>query len=283
MIIGFLSKKWKERIRIGTLSIIIILGSIPFLIPLVWLISTSLKIPGQIFTYPPKWIPSPIAWRNYIDVFINMKFFGYFKNTLIITASSMIGMILSSSLIAYGFARIRFFGSRTLFLLLLSTVMLPPQVTMIPVYILFSKLNWVNTPLPLIVPAFFGYAFYVFLLKQFFHTIPTELEEAARIDGCSTFGIYWRIVMPLCKPALAAVAIFQFQAAWSDFMNPLIYLSSEEKKTLALGLQNFLSVHGGEWHLLMAASTLMVLPVIIVFFTAQRYFISGVVLSGIKG
>ncbi|MCD6384351.1 carbohydrate ABC transporter permease [Candidatus Sumerlaeota bacterium] len=279
----YLKKKWRERIKIGVILLILLIGAIPFLMPLVWLISTSLKTTDQIFTYPPKWIPKPVAWRNYIEIFSYMPFLSYFKNTMIITVTTLIGVILSSSLIAYGFARIKFFGSKVLFMVLLSTIMLPPQVTMIPLYILFSKLKWVDTLLPLTVPYFFGNAFFVFLLKQFFHTIPVELEDAARIDGCTTLGIYWRIAMPLCKPALAAVAIFQFQFAWSDFMGPLIYLSSEEKKTLALGLQNFLTIHGGEWHLLMAASTLMILPVILVFFTAQRYFIRGVILSGLKG
>jgi ABC-type glycerol-3-phosphate transport system permease component len=262
--------------------ILAIIGSL-FILPLLWMVSTSLKTNRQIFVFPPQWIPNPIIWRNYPDVFDYAPFLLYFKNTAIIEVACITGIFISCSLVAYGFARLNAPGKNFLFLLMLSTMMLPYQVWMIPLYILFTKIGWINTFYPLTIPAFFGSPLYIFLLRQFFMTIPHELEDAARIDGCSYFRIYWQIILPLTKPALATVMIFTFMGVWNDFLGPLLYLQSPDKYTLAVGLQVFLSQHGADWGLLMAASTMVVLPVIVIFFFTQKQFIQGIVLTGLKG
>jgi len=254
-----------------------------FILPLVWLISTSLKTNRQIYVYPPQWIPDPVIWLNYPAVFDYAPFLLYFRNTLIIVALCTLGVFLSCSLVAYGFARLNAPGKNFLFILMLSTMILPYQVTMIPLYILFSKIGWVDTFRPLTIPFFFGIPLYIFLLRQFFMTIPRELEDAARIDGCGYLRTYWQIVLPLAKPALAVVMLFTTIGAWNDFLAPLIYLQSPDMYTLALGLQIFLTQYGGDWSLLMAASTIVVLPIIFVFFFAQKQFIQGIVLTGLKG
>jgi multiple sugar transport system permease protein len=207
----------------------------------------------------------------------------YAKNTVIITGMSVIGVLLSSPLVAYGLARIDWKGRDVLFLLIVSTMMVPYQVTMIPVYLLFNSLGWINTYLPLTVPSYFGNAFFIFLLRQFFMTIPRELSDAARIDGCSELTIYARIILPLAKPSLAVVALFQFIWVWNDFLGPLIYLKDQTSYTLSLGLQQFQSGYQTEWALLMAAASMMTLPIIILFFLTQRTFIQGITLTGIKG
>lgn len=254
-----------------------------FVLPLFWMVSTSLKANRQIFIFPPQWIPNPLIWRNYPDVFDYAPFFLYFKNTAIIEVACITGIFVSCSLVAYGFARLNAPGKNFLFILMLSTMMLPYQVWMIPLYVLFTRIGWVNTFYPLTIPAFFGSPLYIFLLRQFFMTIPKELEDAARIDGCSYFRIYWQIILPLTKPALATVVIFTFMGVWNDFLGPLLYLQDPEKYTLAIGLQVFLTQHGADWGLLMAASTMVVLPVIIIFFFTQKQFIQGIVLTGLKG
>ena len=254
------------------------------ILPFLWIISTSLKGNEQIFVIPPKWIPETFHWENYIDVFKKMPFLIYLKNTVFITGLTIVGVVFSSSLVAYAFACLRWPGRDGLFIFILATMMLPMQVTMIPLFVLFKEFGWLNTFKPLIVPAFFGGgAFNIFLLRQFFLTIPRELFDAARIDGCSEFRIYWSIVLPLAKPALATVAILTFMASWNDFFGPLIYLSDKLKGTLALGLAMFVGQHQTEWGMLMAASVLMMLPIIVIFFFFQKYFIKGFVMSGIKG
>jgi ABC-type glycerol-3-phosphate transport system permease component len=251
------------------------------------LVSTSLKEPGQVFRFPPEWIPHPIRWQNYPDAMTAMPFGRYVANTLFITASNMVGVLLSSSLAAYSFARLRFPGREAIFWMLLSTLMLPQAVILIPRYIEFQKLDWIDTWRPLIVPNFFaaglGGVFYIFLLRQFFRSIPRELSDAARVDGASEFRIYWQIIMPLSRPALAVVLIFTFLDNWNNYLEPLIFLSSPNKFTVALGLASFRGLFSTDWHLLMAASTVMILPVVALFFLLQRYFVRGVVLSGIKG
>jgi len=266
-----------------TRHIILIMVGIFFVLPLVWMVSTSLKSNRQIFIFPPQWIPNPVIWRNYPDVFDYAPFLLYFKNTMIIEVACILGTLLSSSLVAYGFSRLNAPGKDFLFILMLSTMMLPYQVWMIPLYVLFTKIGWVNTFYPLTIPAFFGNALYIFLLRQFFLTIPKELEDAARLDGCSYFRIYWQIMLPLTKPALATVVIFTFMGVWNDFLGPLLYLQDPEKYTLAIGLQVFLTQHGADWGLLMAASTMIVIPVIVTFFFTQKQFIQGIVLTGLKG
>lgn len=254
-----------------------------FILPLFWMVSTSLKSNRQIFVFPPQWIPNPVIWRNYPDVFDYAPFLLYFRNTAIIEAVCIVGTLLSCSLVAYGFARLNAPGKNFLFILMLSTMMLPYQVWMIPLYVFFTKVGWIDTFYPLTIPAFFGNALYIFLLRQFFMTIPKELEDAARIDGCSYLRIYWQIILPLTRPALATVAIFTFMGVWNDFLGPLLYLQDPNKYTLAIGLQVFLSQHGADWGLLMAASTMVVLPVIVIFFFTQKQFIQGIVLTGLKG
>jgi multiple sugar transport system permease protein len=262
----------------------LVLVSLVLVLPFLWILSTSLKGDEDIFTTPPRWIPTDIRWENYSDVFDRMPFLIYFRNSVFVTVMTIIGVVLSSSLVAYAFACLRWPGRNALFIFILATMMLPMQVTMIPLFVLFKELGWLNTYKPLIVPAFFGGgAFNIFLLRQFFLTIPRELFEAARIDGCSEFRIYWRIVLPLAKPALATVAILTFMFSWNDFLGPLIYLSDQLKGTLALGLAMFVGQHQTEWGMLMAASVIMMVPMILIFFFFQRYFIRGFVMSGIKG
>jgi len=266
---------------------LVLAGLVVLMIPFGWMISTSLKTLQQAFAFPPTWIPSPIRWRNYPDSWNYMPFTLYLRNTVIITASSMLGQVTSASLVAYAFARMRAPGRDLLFMLVLSTMMLPAQVTMIPRFILFKYLGWFNTFKPLIVPFYFGGGpFAIFLLRQFYMTLPLELDDAATIDGCSRFGIFWRIILPLSKPALGTIAIFAFFWRWNDFMNPLIYLRSQHLRTLALGLTYFRDETGQTmipWNLLMAVSLLIALPCLLVFFFFQRVFVQGIALTGIKG
>ncbi|MGH2533009.1 MAG: carbohydrate ABC transporter permease [Thermomicrobiales bacterium] len=263
--------------------VILCAGAIIMLLPIFWLISTSLKAPGQIFRFPPEWMPNPVQWQNYPDALTAMPFGRYVLNTLVITLANVVGVLLSSSLAAYGFARLRFPGRDALFVLVLSSLMLPQTVILIPRYIEFRELGWIDTWLPLIVPNFFGSAYFIFLLRQFFRTIPRDLSDAARVDGASELRIFWQIILPLSRPALAVVAIFTFLFNWNDFLEPLIYISSPDKFTVALGLASFRGLFATQWHLLMAASTVMILPVVVLFFVLQRYFVRGVVLTGIKG
>jgi multiple sugar transport system permease protein len=253
-------------------------------LPFVWLLSTSLKLEGTEFTFPPQWLPSPIAWGNYPAALQTVPYLDYARNTVIITVAATLGALITASMSAFAFARIRFPGRNVLFLLLISTLMLPDAVTLVPKYILFSKLHWINTYLPLTVPAWFGGgAFNVFLLRQFFMTIPYDLDEAARMDGGGNWRIYWSVLLPLSKPALTAVAIFSVIYNWNDFLNPLIYLNQQQYFTLALGLQFFQSEYATQWTLMMAASVMMIAPIIVLFFLAQRVFIEGIQLTGIAG
>jgi ABC-type glycerol-3-phosphate transport system permease component len=262
---------------------LILFGAV-FIVPFLWILSTSLKGNEQIFTIPPQWIPKELHWENYAKIFDRMPFLVYLKNSLFVTALTMIGVVGSSSLVAYAFAALRWPGRNTLFYILLATMMLPMQVTMIPIFVIFKEIGWLNTYKPLIVPAFFGGgAFNIFLLRQFFLGVPRDVADAARIDGCSEFRIYWNIMLPLAKPALATVSIMTFMFSWNDFLGPLIYLSDKMKGTLALGLSMFVGQYTTEWAPLMAASILMMLPMIVLFFAFQKYFIQGFMMSGIKG
>ena len=273
-----------RRLETLLVYIVIIAGAAAFLFPFYWLVITSVKPDAELFLWPPTLIPHDVEWYHYRDALEAVPILRYMGNSVYLTVLNIIGVVLSCSLVAYGFARYDVPGSRVLFFLLIATMMLPVYVTMIPLFLVFRQLDWVNTFKPLWVPAFFGNAFYIFLLRQFFKGIPTDLFDAARIDGCSEFGQYWRIMLPLTKPALTTVAIFQFQHTWNDFLFPLIYINSQDKKTIALGLQDFYKTQTDvSWQQLMATSTMMVLPVIIVFFLLQRYFIEGIALTGIKG
>lgn len=258
--------------------------AVVFGLPFVWMVSTSLKLPAQVFAMPPQLVPAPVAWGNYASALTTFPFLRYLWNTIVVVAGVLAGTLLTSSLCAYGFARVRWPGRDAWFFVLLSTLMLPGTVTLIPTFLVFRALHWVNTFLPLIVPSFFGGgAFNIFLLRQYMLTLPAELDDAARIDGCSELGIYWRVVLPLTGPALAAVATFSFVYAWNEFLTPLIYLNDASKYTLAIGLSIFQGQHGADWSLLMAAAVVMTAPTVALFFAAQRYFIQGIALTGMKG
>ncbi|HOQ28078.1 MAG TPA: carbohydrate ABC transporter permease, partial [Armatimonadota bacterium] len=264
--------------------VLLCLGSAIFSIPFIWTVSTALKTKEQVFAVPPVWIPNPVQWENFRRAWTELPFPTFVFNTVLITLISVVGQVTSASLVAYGFARFRFKGRTFLFYLLLSTMMLPAQVTMIPVFLIWRALGLIDTFAPMTVPAFFGGgAFTIFLLRQFFMTVPRELDEAAMIDGCSYFGIWWRILLPLSRPALVTVTLFSFLAHWDDFMGPLIYLNSMEKYTVSIGLRMFQDMFGTELELLMAASLIHILPTIVLFFIGQRYFIKGIALTGLKG
>lgn len=282
---GMLSRiNWPKMIRLFLRYSVLIGLSLIFLLPFLWMLSTSLKGYDNIFSLPLKWVPETIHWENYLNVFKAMPFLTYLNNSIFVTGLAIIGTVLSSSLVAYAFAVLRWPGRNTLFIIVIATMMLPAQVTMIPLFVVFKELGWLNTYNPLIIPAFFGGgAFNIFLLRQFFLSIPRDLFDAARIDGCSEFRIYWNIVLPLAKPALATVAILSFLLYWNDFLGPLIYLSDKLKGTLALGVVSFVGQHQSEWALLMVATILMMLPIIILFFLFQRYFIRGLMMGSVKG
>ncbi len=255
-----------------------------FILPWIWMISTSLKNPSELTIWPPVWIPNPIRWDNYLQAFREAGFARYFINTLTIAVPSVIGAVASNSLIAYGFARVQWPGRNVVFALVLATLMLPGFVTFIPLYIVFRQLNWIDTYLPLIVPAFLGNAFFIFLLRQFFMQLPEELSDAARIDGANEWRIFWSILLPLARPALAVVALFQFIGSWNDYFGPLIYISDKSKYTVSLGIANMQSSYGfSNFAWIMAATCMSVLPIIVLFFFAQRTFIEGITLTGLKG
>jgi len=277
------SKVWRKRIATAAVYVVLIALSISFLAPFALMVSTSLKTEDRIFTEHIEWIPNPIRWQNYTEALQSFPFLLYLRNTLFVCALVVVGTVISSALPAYGFARLRWKGRDVMFLIMLATIMLPAQVTMLPVFVMFRTIGWTGTYLPLVVPPFFGSAFAIFLLRQFFLTIPQELSDAARIDGCSEWRIFWQIIVPLSVPALATVALFAFIGAWTDFINPLVYLTDENTYTLAVGLQTFVGRHSSEWNLLMAAATVVTLPLMVVFFFTQRLFIGGITLTGIKG
>jgi multiple sugar transport system permease protein len=254
------------------------------LFPFLWLVRSSLMSTAQIFTFPPEWIPEPFFWSNYSEALTIVPFALYFANTMIIEGSVVIGVLLTSAMAGYSFARLRWPGRNLMFGLLLSSLMLPYAVTLIPTFMFWKQLGAINTFLPLAVPAWFGGgAFNIFLLRQFFLTIPKDLDEAAYMDGAKPLTVFIKIVLPLSKPALIVVGIFTFIGVWNDFLGPLIYLSDDSKFTLAIGLASFNGLYNAQWGYLMAASTAIVAPIILLFFIAQRYFIEGTTLTGIKG
>jgi ABC-type glycerol-3-phosphate transport system permease component len=265
--------------------LILTLVAVVFVIPFLWLIITSLKQAAQVFSDPPIWIPSPIVWNNYLEALTTpaFPFLHLLANTIFYSVVSTIGVIISSSIVAYSFARMQFRGRDALFAITLATMMVPGVVTLIPTYILFRWLGWTGSYAPLIVPAFFGSAFNIFLLRQFMMTIPWDLTDAATVDGADDFIILWQIIIPLVKPALLVIAIFNIMYTWNDFMGPLIYLTDSKQYPLVMGLYAFQTRFGIKWHLLMAASLATTLPLIILFFIAQRYFIEGITLTGLKG
>ncbi len=259
-----------------------LVGAVLFLLPLFWMIVTSLKPVTEVAVFPPTVLPQVWKWSNYAEAFRAIPFARYFVNSSIIAVGSTVGAVVSNFLIAYGFSRIQWRGRDTVFMIVLATIFIPFPVTMIPLVVVFSKLHWINTYLPLIVPSFFGNAFFIFLLRQFLMQLPMELSEAARIDGASELQVMRQIILPLAKPALTVVAIFSFINAWNDFLGPLLYLQDERLYTLAIGLQAFRSTHDVQITLLMAASTLAVLPIIVLFLIFQRSFIDGITTGTLK-
>lgn len=281
-----LQRIWANPMALVTrilLYLAVLSGAVSFILPFAWTVRTSIMPPWQVYTIPPEWIPKEFHFENYLKPFQWYPFLTYFKNSFLIAGLNIVGTIMSSSLVAYAFARLRFPEKRWLFLVILSTMMLPYHTTLIPQYLIFSRLGWINTFLPLTVPQFFGVPYYIFLLRQFFMTISPELDDAAKIDGCSLMGIFFRILLPLSRPALGIVAIQTFTSAWNSFMSPLVYLHDANKYTVALSLRLFSGRTVIEMEPLMAATTMAVLPLIVLFFFAQRYFVQGIVITGIKG
>jgi multiple sugar transport system permease protein len=285
------SAKIQKNMRLSLVYLIVILMAIAFSLPFLWAVSSSLKEPNKIYLDPPQWIPNPAVFRNYIDAMRVAPFMLYFRNTLFITIFAGLGRVFVSTLVAYGFARFRFPGRNILFSMLLATMMIPRQVLLVPQYLLFNSLGWVNSFKPLIIPAYLGMtAFMIFLGRQFLMSLPIELDEAAEIDGCSPFAVFYRILLPLCKPFLATAAILSFQWDWNAFLGPLVYLQSENKYTLALGLRYLQSLSGGPDmaglpmdHLIMAASVTVLMPIVVIFLLFQKYFVRGITMSGLKG
>lgn len=263
--------------------LVLTVAAIAISIPLVWMISTALKTPKQIFTWPIEWLPNPVVWENFPNALYSRPFGQWTLNSAIVASLSVIGHCLSATIVAYSFARLRWRGRNTVFLIMLATLMLPEEVTLVPQFLIFRDLGWVNTLLPLWVPPFFGGAFNIFVMRQFMITLPRELDDAARLDGCNYLGILTRIIVPQVLPALGFIAINTFRSRWNDFFRPLIYLNDPDLFTLALGLRSFRDEFSVEWSLLMAASLVAMLPVIVLFFFAQRYFIQGIVFTGVKG
>jgi multiple sugar transport system permease protein len=272
-----------KRLRTAFYHTLLIVICLIMLLPLLWMASSSLKNNNEIFVYPPRLIPSHPIWHNYPAALQYIDFWRYFANSSIVAFFTVVGTLFSCTLAAYAFGRLQWKGRNVCFALCMATLMLPFQVQMIPLYIIFFHLHWIGTFLPLTVPPFFGNALYIFLLRQFLLTIPRELSDAASIDGAGPFGTFWWIILPLVKPALAVVALFSFLDAWQDFLAPLIYLDNPATFTLSLGLQLYYSIHQTAWAYLMCAAVVFTLPTIAVFFVAQRRFIQGITLTGVKG
>jgi multiple sugar transport system permease protein len=265
------------------LYVLLIIISACFIVPFFWLLSCSFKQPSELFEVPVRWMPRTIQFENYIRMFTYFPFLRYLRNTLTIVFFNIVGSILSGSVIAYGFACLNWKGRDKVFVIVLITMILPFQVVMVPLFILFQKIGWIGTFLPLTVTCFFGNPFYIFLMRQFFLSLPKELNQAARIDGANEFRIFAQIAIPLSQPVLATVAIFAFLRTWNDFIGPLIFLASDRLYTLSIGAQMIRSNLQPNWELLMPLGVVMVLPVLVIFFLMQKYFIQGIAMSGIKG
>ncbi|OXS58919.1 hypothetical protein B1A99_13250 [Cohnella sp. CIP 111063] len=274
-----------NRVKAKSLLIhaVMIVCCILFIFPFLWMALTSFKTPQEIFQWPPRMFPKEWSFSNYQEVLTAVPLLRMLLNSLFVAVAVTAGTLVFSSLAAYSFARLRFKGKDLLFSMYLGTMMVPLMVTLIPTFVIMRKLGMVDTYYALIVPGFFGNAFGTFLLRQFFMTIPRQLDEAARIDGCGYFGIYSRILLPLMKPALASLFIFTFMGVWNDFLWPLVVIQTESVKTITLGLASFQGLYTTKYHLLMAAAMISVLPVVVAYISSQRYFIEGITLTGLKG
>jgi multiple sugar transport system permease protein len=269
------------EIAISTLILAVL--ALVFIVPFVWMTLSSLKVPAELFVVPMQWLPKKAQWHNYVRIFNEFPFLQDFRNTMVLVVFNVIGAVLSNTLIAYGFAKIEWKGREALFLVVLATLILPFQVVMIPLFILFHQFHWIGTLLPLIVPAFFGNAFFIFLLRQFYMSIPNELSYAAKMDGAGDFLIYRRVILPLSTPAITTVIIFSFLKTWNDFIGPLIFLSDNKLYTLSLGAQQIMHNLDPKWDMLLTLGVMMTFPVLVVFFVLQKYFIQGIAMTGIKG
>ncbi|HZQ99595.1 MAG TPA: carbohydrate ABC transporter permease [Chloroflexota bacterium] len=268
----------------GALQLFMTLCAAVLLLPLYWMVTTSLKAVGKEWLMPPQWIPNPVVWSNYPDALTALPFNYFFRNTVLIVVLATAGTVLTSTMAGFAFARLRFPARGFLFTLVLATMMLPNVVTLIPTFLLFKQLGWLNTLLPLIVPYWLGgTAFSIFLSRQFFLAVPYELDEAARVDGASNYRIYAAIMLPLSPPLIGALAIFSVLHHWNEFLGPLIYVNRMELRTLALGLRSFQGSFASNYALMMAAATVTVLPVVALFFAAQRFFMRGVLMTGLAG
>ena len=276
----------KEIMKKISSYLLLIAGSLTMVGPFMWMLTTSLKDAGAVFSFQKnwweEWIPMSFVWQNYVKAWHVVPFAKFYLNSLFVTAAVTFGQVVTSAMAAYAFARLHFPGRERIFFGYLATMMVPGAVTMIPVFILLKNLGWVDTYKALILPGIFT-AYGTFMLRQFFLTLPRELEDAAKIDGCSYYGIFWRIILPLSKPALATLTTFTFMGSWMNFMWPLIVINTESKFTLPVGLAYFQSLHHTDWTLLMAASVMMILPILILFIFNQRFFVEGIKLTGIKG
>lgn len=280
-----ISKKTKRRLKtIGIHAFLMAVGLL-FIFPFLWMLSTALKTNLELIEIPPKIWPDVPQWGNFKESITRIPFWLYLKNSLIVTGLTILGALFSSTVTAYAFAKLEWPGRDVWFIIMLATTMIPLQIIIIPMFIMFSKFGWNNTPLPLVLPAFFGggQAFHIFLVRQFFKGVPKELTECAIVDGANHFYIFWKIMLPLSRPAVITVGLFTFMASWNDFFGPLIFLTDPEKFTLALGLRAFQSQYGGQHNLMMAASLIVMAPTLIMFLVSQRYFIEGIKFSGIKG
>jgi multiple sugar transport system permease protein len=278
------SRTWSRRLNNLLVFLALVgLGVLMVIIPIGWMVITALKEPQQIFAWPPVYWPDPIRWQNFSDVMTQIPFLRYAGNSLLIASLNIIGRLLSCTLVAYSFARLRFPGRNLLFMLLLSTLMIPGQVTLLPQFVLFNWLGWVGSYLPLIVPSFFGNAFFIFLMRQYILTIPRDLDEAARIDGASTWGVFRRIILPLCIPPMIVIAVLTFLWTWNEFLDPLIYISDYDAYTIQLGLNMLKGRYNIQWNLIMAGSLIGVVPPLLLYFVSQKHLIGGIASVGIKG
>jgi ABC-type glycerol-3-phosphate transport system permease component len=279
------AKLFKNTGKSALLHLGLIAIGILFFFPFLWMLSTALKTPQELIVMPPKVLPETPQWSNFIDAVTTIPFMLYLKNSLVVVVLTILGALFSSTITAYSFAKLRWPGREIWFTLMLATMMIPMQVILIPMFIMYSNFGWLDSYLPLILPAYFGggQAFYIFLLRQFFKGVPNELTESAVVDGANHFLIFWKIMLPLSKPAVLTVGLFTFMSVWNDFFGPLIFISSPEKSTLALGLRAFQSQFGGQYNLMLAASIIVMTPTIIIFLLAQKQFIEGIKFSGIKG
>jgi ABC-type glycerol-3-phosphate transport system permease component len=280
---ALLPRRWRRWLGNGATYIVMSAIAFVFMIPLFWMISTSLKARWEVFAWPPQWVPETFHWENYAVAFSKYPLGRFMLNSAFLVVVNIAGELFSVPLVAYGFARLRFPGKRVLFLVMLGTMMLPGHIKLIPLFAIYNRIGWIDTYWPLVVPAFFGSPFFIFLMVQYMRTIPRELDDAARIDGAGTWGILYRVLLPLCRPPLTIVLVFTFLWSWNEFMHPLIFLNSFEKFPIQVGLSFFRGRYSVEWNLFMAATLVSTLPILVLYFFSQKQLIGGIASVGLKG